>query len=216
MTEHSPSISRGSLYGSATKFIVATISVLFLAACAQPARVSQMAVSNVLTNVTSASPELLGAVTVGEVGGGQATNPIWTSQVDNPQFREALERSLEFNGLLAGGATPGRLVVSANLIELDQPLFGLNLTVTPRIAYRVTERASSTDVFREELITPYTAEFGSAFIAVERLRIANEGAIRESIRRFLIRFGEVWAARVGRVPATTTPAVPLEAPKPTS
>ncbi len=199
------------------KSAFAAIALLLLAACAEPARVSQMAVPNILAPVVASNPELLGSMSVGEISGGKATNPIWTSQVDNPQFHEALERSLEFNGLLAPPSQPSRFVVSAVLIDLDQPLFGLNLTVVPRVEYRVVETGSEADLIREEMTTPYTAEFSSAFIAVERLRLANEGAIRESIKRFLIRFGEAWSARSGRGPATAVPSVsPSNAPKPAS
>ncbi|MBI1245121.1 MAG: hypothetical protein GC202_08955 [Alphaproteobacteria bacterium] len=202
-------------FNRVAKRIFAAAALSLLAACAQPARVSQMAVTNVIAPVVASNPELVGSMSVGEVAGGKETNPIWTSQVDNPQFREALERSLEFNGLLASGGTPGRFVVTANLIELDQPIMGFNLTVTPRVAYRVVEKSSSNELFREELTTPYTAEFGQSLIAVERLRLANEGAIRESIKRFLTRFGEIWTARTGRAPASapapgSTPAPPAK------
>jgi hypothetical protein len=198
------------------KLALAAAALSLLAACAQPARVTQMAVPNVIAPVVAANPELVGSMTVGEVGGGKATNPIWTSQVDNPQFKEAFERSLEFNGLLAKGTTPGRLVVTANLIELDQPLMGFAMTVTPRVAYRVVENGTTNELFREELVTPYTAQFGDSLIAVERLRLANEGAIRESIRNFLVRFGQVWVARKNGGPVPPPAAQPAPAPKPVS
>lgn len=188
-----------------------------LAACAQPARVSQMAVQNVLAPVVASNPSLLGSMTVGEVSGGSATNPIWLSKVDNPQFKEALERSLEFNGLLAAAAPASRFQVSATLIELQQPLIGFSLTVTSRVMYRVVESNGGREVMREELVTPYTAEFSSSLIAVERLRLANEGAIRESIKRFLIRFGEIWSGTsVPTTPSSTPPAGSNDPPRPIS
>jgi hypothetical protein len=194
------------------RLALSALALFVLAACSQPARVSQMAVPNVLAPVVAANPELLGAVSVGDVSGGKATNPLWTSQVDNPQFKEALERSLEFNGLLASQGTSSRLLVSATLVELDQPLFGFNFTVTPKVIYRVVQANGESELLREELVTPYTADFSSSLIAVERLRLANEGAIRESIKRFLVRFGEVWSSRAGRSAAPIVPPSPANPP----
>jgi hypothetical protein len=190
----------------------AILALSALAACSQPARVSQMAVPNMLAPIVAANSELLGAMSVGDVSGGKATNPLWTSQVDNPQFKEALERSLEFNGLLASPGTNPRLVVSATLVELKQPFIGLDFTVTPKVVYRVVQPNGEVELLREELVTPYTADFSSSFIAVERLRLANEGAIRESIKRFLVRFGEVWSSRTGRPATPIVPQSPANAP----
>lgn len=180
-------------------------ALLLVAACAQPSRVSQMTVQSVIAPTVAENQELVGAMFVADVSGGKATSPLWTSQVDNPQFKEALERSLEFNGLLANDEKESKLSVSAALIKLEQPLMGFSLTVTPEVQYRVVERATQTEILRETLVTPYTAEFGSSLIAVERLRLANEGAIRESIKAFLVKFAQSWSARTGRRPAA--PAV---------
>lgn len=202
----------GSHVLRAMRSVVAMLVLCALAACAQPARVTQMVVPNVMAPVVAANPSLQGALAVGEVTGGQETNPLWTSQVNNPEFKEALEQSLQANAVLAPNAGNARYTVSAQLRELKQPLVGFDLTVTSRIGYRVVERASNTPVFDEEITTPFTAEFGSSFVAVERLRLANEGAIRESIRRFLARFTETW---ISRTPGST-PARPASPGTPTS
>ncbi|MBL8698101.1 MAG: hypothetical protein JNK67_07000 [Alphaproteobacteria bacterium] len=189
-------------------------ALCMLAACAQPARVTQMVVPNVMAPVVAANPSLQGSLAVGDISGGQATNPLWTSQVDNPEFKEALEQSLQANAMLAPNATASRYVVAAQLRELKQPLIGFDMQVTPRVAYKVVERANQATVFEEELTTPYTASFSAAFVAVERLRLANEGAIRESIKRFLERFTETWISRTpGATPARP---VPMPATTPSS
>jgi hypothetical protein len=189
---------------------LAALALFTLAACAQPARVTQMVVPNVMAPVVAANPTLQGALSAGEVTGGQETNPLWTSQVNNPEFKEALEQSLQANAMLAPNPGASKYVVTAQLRELKQPLVGFDLTVTSRIGYRVVERASNAPIFDEEITTPFTADFGSSFVAVERLRLANEGAIRESIRRFLGRFAETWISRTpGSTPARpATPGTP--------
>lgn len=202
-----------------TRTGLAVAMLVLLAACAQPARVSQMVAPNVMAPVTASNPELLDSIAITDVKGGQTTNPMWTSQVDNPEFREALDRSLAFNGLLASDATKAKYGVTAELLELKQPLMGFDLTVTSRVKYTVQERGgSSAELFGEEITTPYTADFSSSLVAVERLRLANEGAIRESIRNFLVKLGESWAARTGRAPVAQPVAAPAPAAggKPTS
>lgn len=189
---------------------VAAAMLVLLAACAQPARVSQMVAPNVMAPVTASNPELLDSIAIAEVKGGQTTNPMWTSQVDNPEFKEALDRSLAFNGVLASDAVKAKYAVTAELLELKQPLMGFDLTVTSRVKYSLQERGSSSELFGEEITTPYTADFSSSLVAVERLRLANEGAIRESIKNFLTRLGESWAARTGKAPV----AQPVSAPAP--
>jgi hypothetical protein len=194
--------------------LAATMLVL-LAACAQPARVSQMVAPNVMAPVTASNPELLDSITIAEVKGGQSTNPMWTSQVDNPEFKEALDRSLAFNGLLAADAAKARYAVTAELLELKQPLMGFDLTVTSRVKYSLQERGgAATELFGEEIVTPYTADFSSSLVAVERLRLANEGAIRESIRNFLVRLGDSWSKRTGRAPIPQSGAQPAATPAP--
>ncbi len=49
--------------------------------------------------------------------------------------------------------------------------------------------------------TPYTADFSAAFVAAERLRLANEGSIRTNISQFLDKL------RQADVKAATAPAV---------
>jgi hypothetical protein len=214
MTEPGSARRRGGAFARRIGHALALSALAFLAACAQPARVSQMVVPNEMAPVVAANPGLQTSLAVGEVSGGKETDPLWTSQVNNPEYKEALEHSLQANALLAPAAS-ARNVVTVELIELKQPLVGFDMTVTSRVRYRVAERASSTEVFNEELTTPFTADFSSAAIAVERLRLANEGAIRESIRAFLRRYAQSWIARTpGSTPAQPLPPAPP--PKPTS
>jgi len=221
MTDLSP---RAFRFSRSLRPMLALAMLVLLGACAQPARVTQMAVpDNVLAPVVAANPGLQNSLTVAEVTGGKDTNPMWTSQVNNPEFREALERSLEFNGVLAPEPAKARYDVSVMLMELHQPLLGFDMTVTSVVNYRVTEHAGGKEVYSEAVTKPYTADFSSSFVGVERLRLANEGAIRENIRLFLTKLGEMWGKMApggGTMPATSTapatPAPPAAAPKPVS
>ncbi|MBY0336640.1 MAG: hypothetical protein K2X11_08505 [Acetobacteraceae bacterium] len=133
--------------------------------------------------IVSTGSRLRQAVAVGTISGGRETNPLWTSQVSDPAFAEALRQSLATHALLSVNNQAFRL--DARLLELNQPFIGLDMEVTARVAYRLTRVSDGAVVFETEIRSPFTATFGSSLYAVERLRLGNEGAIRENIRQFL-------------------------------
>jgi hypothetical protein len=77
-------------------------------------------------------------------------------------------------------------VLLADLQRLKQPVFGFNMKVTAVVNYQLRERSSGMPVFQTEVTTPYTAEMSEAFLGVERLKLANEGAIRENIEHLIL------------------------------
>ena len=107
------------------------------------------------------------------------------SQVGNAELREALIASLRSHGLLSDAPAGAKYLVAANLQRLDQPMFGFNMTVTSSVHYTVNRASDNSPFFVRTIEAPYTAAVGDAFYGVERLKLANEGAIRENISRFL-------------------------------
>ncbi len=81
--------------------------------------------------------------------------------------------------MLAMEAGTDRL--DATIQEVEQPGIGLDFTVTAHIDYVLTDVASGEVAYRETIVSPFTAEFGSAILGVERLKLANEGAVRVDI-----------------------------------
>jgi hypothetical protein len=71
------------------------------------------------------------------------------------------------------------------MINLQQPMMGIDMTVTSRVRYRLTRLSDNAIVFEREITAPFTAAFSSSFYGVERLKLANEGSIRENISQFL-------------------------------
>lgn len=159
-------------------------ALLGVAACASPSNPALMTLA--ATPGLTAAPGDLGykSVTTVTVSGGQDTNPMWTSQVSNADFKTALEGSLAAAGYMGAEGQP--MTVSASLIDLKQPLMGLDMSVTSQVRYTVS-RADRT-VFDETVAATGTATLGQAFAGVERLRMANEASIRENIKEFLTRF----------------------------
>lgn len=165
------------------QIVALVLTAALSAGCATPARVESMRVSGTPSQRIAPSP-FRDNLAIGAVMGGRETNPMWTSQVSSREFEGALEASLRDLGWLAPRQS-GRFVINCMLEKLDQPLFGVSFTVTSTVHYTVTERATGKAMLDKSLTAPYTAEFGDALLGTERLRLANEGAIRESISQLI-------------------------------
>lgn len=124
-------------------------------------------------------------ISIKDVTGGKETSPMWTSQVGSSDFQRALENSLRVTGLLSPIGSNGSYQLTADLISLDQPMIGFDMTVTATVRYSLIEKISGKEIFTRSIPTPYTAKMGDAFIGSERLKIANEGAVRKNIEELI-------------------------------
>lgn len=179
-----------------------TVPVLFsvafatvLSGCAAPARIDQMT-ATASPQQRIAPTELRKNIAVRDVTGGKETNPMWVSNVGNSEFEQALEASLRDAGLLAAGKQAGKYTLVAHLENVDQPMGGFNMTVTATVSYSLVERATGKEVFVRRVSLPYTATLGTAFSGSERLRIANEGAVRVNITQAI---NELLALKIDQV-----------------
>jgi hypothetical protein len=172
---------------------------LSLGACVSGAKPGAMTTTIDPGHLADKSSPYYQAAAVDAVKGGSETNPLWKSNVSNQDFKTALEQSLKINGLFAD-ANP-KYTVKVELLDLDQPFAGFSMTVTPKVHYTVIPADGGTPVFDQTFTTPYTAAMGDAFLASERLRLANEGAIRASITAFI-------DALIDKGKASATPNVP--------
>lgn len=172
---------------SRTLSLASTFAVaLALVGCAAPARVDQMQTSSSMeTRNAAANSPLKDAITVKDVTGGKETNPMWVSNVSSSDFARALEASLKDAGLLSGNNQASKYMLVAHLQKLDQPLFGASLTVTATVQYSLVERSTNKEVFARTVSMPYTAAWNDAFLGSERLKLANEGAIRVNIQQLI-------------------------------
>lgn len=140
-------------------------------------------------SVVTAGPNTVfkNSMVITRVDGGETTNPLWTSEVDGAAFQGVLCASLEQNDFLTKTLPSSRFDLFATLGSLNQPLFGLDMTVISTVLYRVVERRIQFDWFNDSVITSYTATFSDSPLAIQRLRLANEGSIRENIKEFIRR-----------------------------
>lgn len=165
------------------RLLLSAALLVSLSACATGARPSAMTASISSDTVISDTSSLRKSITVVEVSGGKETNPLWTSQVDNAAFKDALEQSLTLHAMIA--ETSPRYNLEAKLLELDQPFGGFNMTVGSRVFYRLADATSNERVYETEINCEYTAELSDAFLGYERLKLANEGAIKKNIALFI-------------------------------
>ena len=159
--------------------LAAVSSIVVLSGCATPANKAAMSITK--TEQLSRQAQLQGAFIVGTVVGGQETNPLWTSQVSSESFKSALEESLRNIDYFSSGEG-GKFTIDANLKKLDQPLFGLTFDVTSEVIYRIEGMGHAKTI---EVSAVGTATPSDAFIAIERLRIANERSIKNNIADFI-------------------------------
>jgi len=164
------------------RLIVTIAALAWLCGCATSADPARMAVGPITADNDFPQP-LRHSMCVRSVTGGEETNPLWVSKVDNDGFRSALAASMEKAGLIAAGDVC-KYHVDANLLGLSQPIMGFDLEVTSHVNYKVYDSAGQ-PILLETISAPYNAKFSEAFAAVVRLQRANEGSIRASISQFL-------------------------------
>jgi hypothetical protein len=164
------------------KKILSIVSISVLAGCATPAAVEQMAVS---LPVVQTNPTFKSAVSVAEVTGGKETNALWTSQVSSDGFKRALEQSLENAGMFSKIVAGSKYQLTADLTRLDQPLLGFDMTVSSTVRYSLLETQTRKEIYSRVIQVSYTATVSDAFMGTQRLKLANEGAVKSNIEAFI-------------------------------
>ena len=162
-----------------------------LGACAGGARSAEMMVSVSQVPAVSAGQPGFNAFRVSEVSGGSDTNPMWMSNVSNADFRKALEDSLKATGHYADPPSSATYELSANLTGLQRPPGGFDMTTITTVRYKATPVGGGQPLIDEDMTARGLAKFGDSLIGTERLRIANENAVRENIVSFIKRLRTV-------------------------
>lgn len=165
-----------------TKFFKLTVAALFLViinGCASPSKSLNMTVFR--ENPPVLNTPLEKNIKMSDVSGGQWTNPLWASKVDNENLKTAIRESLKQSNLL-GKSEDSKYKLSATLVSLDQPLIGATLTVVATITYKLTEIVSNNEIWSKTITAQGECTMGESFFAVRRLRLANEYAVKNNIK----------------------------------
>jgi hypothetical protein len=122
-------------------------------------------------------------ITLGSIGGGKETNPLWESKVNNSGLKDALEESLQ-NANLYASSDKAKYTLNATLNKLDQPIMGLDMTVKSDIHYSLINNNTKQVMYDKNIASSYTASWKTLY-GVARLKEANEGAIRTNIEKLM-------------------------------
>lgn len=164
-----------------TKIFGIMILSIFILGCAAPASKEGMTVDRTETSIFS-NNSLRGAIRIRNIIGGKETKILSPSQVDSNNFKAALEKSLSSMGYLSIDENAKRMI-DAEIIEVDQPLLGLNFDVKSTVNYTMLSLSGSDAI---QIAATGSATFGDSFDAVDRLKIANERSIKNNIKQFII------------------------------
>jgi hypothetical protein len=157
-------------------FVVLAFIAPGLAACA-----TQQAMTVDSNAVVNSIPKYRNAMSVRSVSGGQVMNALTVMGVANEPLKAALESSLAANGYLAQSGTP-KFYIDAEILNLDQPLIGLDMDVTADVTYKVSGAGAPATY---PIKSTARATFSDSPIGADRVRIANERAMQLNIRQFL-------------------------------
>ena len=162
------------------KNLIILFMSIYLAGCASGAKLEYMAYQGSKNDYPI---ELKNNVEVSSVVGGIKTNSLAKSEISNGAFLGALKKSLLSQGLFS---EKGKYQLAAKIMRVDQPLVGgFNMEVTTHVVYILTDSSNSKIIFKEKIISSYTASATDAFIGANRLRLANEGSGKNNIELFL-------------------------------
>jgi hypothetical protein len=174
----------GCLEAPMIRLLVAMLLLAGLGACATPGSYTSMVPELASAELgPGPAPSYRGAITVASVSIGTDTSTPWTSQIGSAEFQDALVRTL----MLANLASPqgGRFRLDATLLGLSRPFAGFAMTVTASVAYRLTDTATGAVVYQETRTSLGTASLNDAIMNANRLRIADERALRANIRKLI-------------------------------
>jgi hypothetical protein len=123
-------------------------------------------------------------VAVNQSIGGQETHPLWTSQISDTEFTQALSSSLANSGLFRAVTDKQHAdyILYVNILDYDKPLLGLDFDIRMKTQWQLVQAKSALPVWTEVFETTYRAKVTDALIAAERLQKANEGSARTNIR----------------------------------
>lgn len=166
--------------------LVLCASVGILAGCATATKPESMVAAPADTLTRHAQTVAVSTV------GGKETSSVGKSQISDAAFAQALIASIEktkvFSAVVQGAGA--NYMLSVATVSVDQPSFGLSFTVKMETAWTL-KKADGSIAWQEVIKAENTATTSDAFVGVERLRLATEGAARKSIEAGLARISKL-------------------------
>ena len=150
--------------------------ILLLIGCA--ANASRMVPENI--QIAKKQPYSL---SVSESVGGRETHLLWTSQISNLAYTQALTEALTQSGLFSQviQGEEADYILDVTILHYDQPWIGADIDIKMKAKWELTDTKTLTPVWSETFETTYRAKLTDALIGAERLKKANEGSARVNI-----------------------------------
>ncbi|MET0963152.1 MAG: hypothetical protein ABWY05_10095 [Noviherbaspirillum sp.] len=119
------------------------------------------------------------------VSGGSETSERLA--ISNASLEAALNQTINesrlFSQVVKGNG--GDYLLTANLFSMDQPMFGMAMTVKLEAGWTLKRASDSKIVWQEAIWSEHTSTPGEAFAGVTRVRLATEGAVKNNIAEAL-------------------------------
>ena len=163
------------------RLLLAALSLGCVGACAPPASYSAMVAG--APPGQAPAPVYRNAITVGSVTLGRDMGTPWRSAVSPDQVQQALVQTLAVAGL--GQPANGRFRLDGLLLTLDRPYAGFAMTVTATIAWRLTDTTNGAVVYDRTFRSLGTATLDDAIDNNNRLRIADQRAVRANLQQLV-------------------------------
>jgi hypothetical protein len=118
---------------------------LIVTGCASPAKPTAMIPNSF--DIKNTHPYLVSV----EVGGGKETNPLWTSQISNEAFLEAITKSITESGVFTKVITgeDADYLLEVVITSLTQPIVGFDLTVNMISHWKLSKVGTKEQVWSE-------------------------------------------------------------------
>lgn len=159
--------------------------LLFFAGCA--ARASRMVPSSY--DLMNKHPYTIGV----EMVGGRETHPLWTSQISDSAFTEALSTALVQSGVFTAvvKGEGADYLLDVTILHYDQPVIGIDFDINLETKLELSKVGEYKRIWTDTISTTYRAKLGDALFASERLQKANEGAVRVNIEEAIKRLSRI-------------------------
>jgi hypothetical protein len=163
------------------------VLALIIAGCATPAKPTAMIPGSY--DIKNKHPY---SVYV-ETAGGNETSPLWTSQLSDEDFSEALVTAITNSGLFSKviNGKDADYLLEVIILSLNQPGAGFDMTVSMVANWELTKIATNQQIWSDLIASKFTATGSDSFVGIERLRIATEGAAKENINKGINRLASI-------------------------
>lgn len=126
------------------------------------------------------------------VTGGEKTNPMVYSRIEDEGFEQALNGTLQRSGLFKeiNPLTKADYVLYAAIIG-QEIQSGLSASTILFVNYKLIATATKEEIWKENIVSQYDAQFDETFYGPERARRGNEGAVRDNLKKLIARLSAV-------------------------